>query len=90
MVTDRMCDAVNKPTQVRHIIERYGRKRRKKSLYAQKPYVYVRTKSLYAQKPYVYVRHQSLYAQKPYVYVRIQPYIVRTSCTLYAQVASSE
>ena len=105
------------PTLVRHVIERDGRKRRKKSLYAQKPYVYVRTKSIYAQKPYVYVRTKLLYAQKPYVYmrtkslyaqksyvyvrnkslyaqkmyvyVRIQPYIVRTSRTSYAQVASS-
>ena len=58
-------------------------------LYAQKPHVYVRTKSLYAQKPYVYVRNKPLYAQKPYVYVRIHPYIVCTSCTSYAQVASS-
>ena len=55
------------PTLVRHVIERDGRKRRKKLLYAQKPYVYVRTKSLYAQKPYVYVHTKSLYAQKPYV-----------------------
>ena len=70
---------------VRHVIERDGRKRRKKSLYAQNPYVYVRIKLLYAQKPYVYVRIKSLYAQKPYVYVRIEllyvqkSYIVRTS-----------
>ena len=91
------------PTLVQHVIERDGRKRRKKSLYAQKPYVYVRTKSLYAQKPYVYVRTKPLYAQKPYVYVRtkllyaqkpyvyvrIKPYIVRTSRKSYAQVASS-
>ena len=105
------------PTLVRNVIERDGRKQRKKllyaqnpyvyvrtkllyaqkpyvyvrtkSLYAQKPYVYVRIKSLYAQKPYVYVRIRSLYAQKPYVYVRIKPYIVCTSRTSYAQVASS-
>ena len=62
---------------------------RTKSLYAKKPYVYVQIKSLNAQKPYVYVRNKSLYTQKPYVYVRIQPYILRTSCTSYAQVASS-
>ena len=88
---------------VQHVIKRDGRKRRKKSLYAQKPYVcvrtkllyvqkpydYVRTKSLYTQKPYVYVRTKLLYAQKPYVNVRIKPYIVRTSRASYAQVASS-
>ena len=81
------------PTLVRHVIGGDGRKRRKKSLYAQKLYVYVRNKSLYAQKlyvyvrneslyvqkPYIYVRTKSLYAQKPYVYVRIKLYIVRTS-----------
>ena len=46
MVTDRTCDAVVNPNSVRHVIERDGRKRRKKSLYAQKPHVYVRNKSL--------------------------------------------
>ena len=60
------------PTLVRHVIKKYGRKRRKKSLYAQNPYVYVHIKSLYAQKLYVCVRIKSLYAQKPYVYVRIK------------------
>ena len=69
------------PNIVRHVIERDGQKRRKKSLYAQKPYVYVHIKSLYAQKPYVYVRIKSLYAQKLY--------IVRKICTSYAQVAPS-
>ena len=77
------------PTLVRHVIKIDGRKRRKKSLYAQNLYVYVRTKSLYAQKPYVYVRTKSLYAQKPYNHVRINPYIVRTSRSSYAQVALS-
>ena len=60
------------PTLVQHVIKRDGWKRGKKSLYAQKPYVYVRNKSLYAQKPYAYVRTKSLYAQRPYVYVRIK------------------
>ena len=67
------------PNLVRHVIKRDGRKRRKKSLYAQKPYVYVRIKSLYAQKPYVYVRIKLLYGQNPYVYVR-------KSRTTYAKV----
>ena len=53
------------PNLVRHVIERDGHKWRKKSFYAQKPYVYVRIKSIYAQNPYVYVR--------------IKPYIVCTS-----------
>ena len=52
------------PNIVLHVIERDGRKQRKKSLYAQKPYVYVRIKSLYAQNPYDYVRIKLLYAQK--------------------------
>ena len=78
-------------TLVRHVIERDGRKRRKKSIYAQKPYVYVCNKLLYAQNPYVYVRNKSLYAQKPYVYVRTKslyaqkPYVYVRIKLLYAQ-----
>ena len=62
-------------TLVQHVIKRDGRKRSKKLLYAQ--------------KPYVYVHNNLLYAQKPYVYIRIKLYIVRTSRTSYAEVASS-
>ena len=51
------------PNLIRHVIERDGRKRRKKSLYAQKPYVYVRIKSLYAQKSYIVRTNCTSYAQ---------------------------
>ena len=54
MVTDRTRDAIQNYL-VRHVIEKDGQKRRKKSLYAQKLYFYVRIKSLYAKKPYIYV-----------------------------------
>ena len=46
MVTDGTCDTVTNPNSVRHVIERDGRKRLKKLLYAQKPHVYVHNKSL--------------------------------------------
>ena len=67
------------PNLVQHVMKRDGRKRRKKSLYAQKPYVYVRIKSLYAQIPYVYV-HTSRTSYAQVVHRTHKSYIVRTSC----------
>ena len=108
MVADRTSDAIQKSrlSMTRHSNdlrshERDGRKRRKKSLYAQKPHVYVRNKSLtrkirtstYAlsrlrAKTYV-VRTKSPRAHKSYTYAisRSRPQVVLyvRNKSLYAQ-----